>query len=211
MAKFGIGESVHFRDSVISVSVTPGMSVTIKTDNLSGRVTGVADCGPEETEYHVDVNIPAKGVVLKVKIKESALLSHSEYVHKVIDDMIKTTKEIRAKILRTDSAKPIYSFLFSDFALPMTKDKIEEYEKKLNENARNFLNSIDSAMPGGDKNGMGVVDGKMSKFRCVKLLEAYRAEREKVKKGRKFERCLRDSVVDEALERAIELLKGGAE
>lgn len=50
-------------------------------------------------------------------------------------------------------------------------------------------------------------EGKMSKDRCVKLLQSYRAEREKVKKGRKFERCLRDSVVDEALERAIELLK----
>jgi hypothetical protein len=49
-------------------------------------------------------------------------------------------------------------------------------------------------------------EGKMSKDRCVKLLQSYRAEREKVKKGRKFERCLRDSVVDEALERAIELL-----
>lgn len=50
---------------------------------------------------------------------------------------------------------------------------------------------------------------KMPKSRCIKLLESYRAEREKVKKGRRFERCLRDSVVDEALERAIELLKGG--
>jgi len=49
-------------------------------------------------------------------------------------------------------------------------------------------------------------DGKMSKDKCVKLLQSYRAERDKVKKGRKFERCLRDSVVDEALERAIELL-----
>lgn len=49
-------------------------------------------------------------------------------------------------------------------------------------------------------------EGKMSKDKCVKLLQSYRAERDKVKKGRKFERCLRDSVVDEALERAIELL-----
>ena len=52
-------------------------------------------------------------------------------------------------------------------------------------------------------------ESKMTKERCIKLLEAYRAEREKVAKGRKFERCLRDSVVNEALERAIELLKGG--
>ena len=51
-------------------------------------------------------------------------------------------------------------------------------------------------------------ESKMTKERCIKLLEAYRAEREKVAKGRKFERCLRDSVVNEALERAIQLLKG---
>ena len=200
MAKFGIGESVYFRDSEISVSVIPCMSVTINTDNLSGKVTGVVDCLKGETEYHVDVNMPAKGVVLKVKVKESALLSRSEYVHKVIDDMVKTADR-----------KPIYSFLFSDFAFPMTKDVIEEYEKKFNEYDRYILKGVDPAVPGCDKTGVSVVDGKMSKSRCVKLLESYRAERDKVKKGRKFERCLRDSVVDEALERAIELLKGGTE
>ena len=112
---------------------------------------------------------------------------------------------------KEETAKPIYTFPFSNFAFPMTKDIIEEYEKKFNENARNIMKGVDSAVPGGDKNGVSVVDGKMSKSRCVKLLESYRAERDKVKKGRKFERCLRDSVVDEALERAIELLKGGAE
>lgn len=51
-------------------------------------------------------------------------------------------------------------------------------------------------------------ESKMTKERCIKLLEAYRAEREKVAKGRKFERCLREEVVNEALEKAIELLKG---
>lgn len=228
MAKYGIGELVFFRDSEISVSAMPYMSTTIKTDNLSGKVTGVVDCGKEETEYYVDVEMPVKGVVLKVKVKESALLSPSEYVQKVIDDLMKKNKGIRAKFLHTDnpnpygwlksfisptetavrsSAKPMHFFTFSDFAFPMTKDKIEEDEKKLNEYARNIIKGVDSAVPGGDKNGVNIVDCKMSKSRCVKLLEAYRAEREKVKKGRKFERCLRDSVVDEALERAIELLK----
>lgn len=52
-------------------------------------------------------------------------------------------------------------------------------------------------------------ESKMTKQRCIKLLEAYRAEREKEAKGRKFERCLRGSVINEALERAIEILKGG--
>jgi len=81
----------------------------------------------------------------------------------------------------------------------------EETLKKIREMARTGnVHRTDRLVPDDG-------DCKMSKSRCVKLLESYRAEREKVKKGRKFERCLRDSVVDEALERAIELLKGGAE
>lgn len=52
-------------------------------------------------------------------------------------------------------------------------------------------------------------ESKMTKDRCIKLLESYRAEREKVAKGRKFERCLRADVVNEAIEKAIELLKNG--
>lgn len=199
MAKFGIGELVYFRDSEISVSVIPCMSVTIKTDNLSGKVTGVVDCGKEETEYHVDVNMPAKGVVLKVKVKESALLSCLEHAKKVIDDL---RKKFRGNADGTFTVIPVHSFGFSNFAFPL-----EAWENRLNEDARRYSVSVNPAVPGGDKNGVSVVDGKMSKSRCVKLLESYRAERDKVKKGRKFERCLRDSVVDGALERAIELLK----
>lgn len=210
MAKYGIGESVYFRDSETRVSAIPCMSVMMKTDNLSGRVTGVVDCGKEETEYLVDVNMSAKGVVLKVKVKESALLSRSEYVQKVIDDLMKKTRKHLDGFF-TVNPLPIHSFGFSDFVFPMAKENIEEYERRFNEYARNIMKGVDPAVPGGDKNGVSVVDGNMSKSRCVKLLESYRAEREKVKKGRKFERCLRDSVVDEALERAIELLKGGAE
>ena len=210
MAKFGIGESVYFRDSEISVSAIPCMSVTIKTDNLSGKVTAVVDCLKGETEYHVDVNMPAKGVVLNVKVKESALLSRYEYAQKVIDDLMKKTRKHLDGFF-TVNPLPIHSFGFSDFVFPMVKENIEEYERRFNEYARNIMKGVDPAVPGGDKNGVSVVDGKMSKSRCVKLLESYRAERDKVKNGRKFERCLRDSVVDEALERAIELLKGGAE
>jgi hypothetical protein len=76
----------------------------------------------------------------------------------------------------------------------------EETLKKIREFARmDNVHRTDRLVPADG-------EGKMSKDKCVKLLESYRAEREKVKKGRKFERCLRDSVVDEALERAIELL-----
>lgn len=49
----------------------------------------------------------------------------------------------------------------------------------------------------------------MSKDKCISLLERYRAERDKVEKGRRFELRLRNSVVNEAIERAIALLKSG--
>lgn len=240
MGKFRIGELVRFREAEINVSVIPSLSVKLKTENLYGKITGSIDCGPEETKYYVDVKMPVKDWVINVKVKESQIMTTSEYTSKVIDDMMKKAEEFRKKILRTTNpygcfmsptrfksitaakeleftignrsrGKSIYSFIFSDFAFPMAKENIEEYERRFNEYARNILKGVDPAVPGGDKNGMGVVDGKMSKSRCIKLLESYRAERDKVKKGRKFERCLRDSVVDEALERAIELLKGGAE
>ena len=187
MAKFGIGESVYFRDSEISVSAIPCMSVMMKTDNQSGRVTGVVDCGKEETKYLVDVNMSANGAVLKVMVKESALLSRSEYVQKVIDDLMNPLKRITE-----ETAKEL-------------SDQMASIRKAVNHSR--YVIGIDLGHYYSKIPEKKDEDKKMSKSRCVKLLESYRAERDKVKKGRKFERCLRDSVVDEALERAIELLK----
>ena len=80
---------------------------------------------------------------------------------------------------------------------------------KLNEDALKQMNELLRKQP--FVVSKPVSESKMTKSRCIKLLESYRAEREKIAKGRKFERCLRESVVNEALERAIELLKGGSE
>ena len=89
-------------------------------------------------------------------------------------------------------------------------DAIEYYQKILEKDidmpdfmACRIANPVGKIVP--DKS-----ESKMTKERCIKLLESYRAERDKVQKGRKFERCLRFDVVNEALEKAIELLKGGA-
>lgn len=83
--------------------------------------------------------------------------------------------------------------------------EIGEALSKLNETAKKTRFSLKVDL------GKDYATLPMPKQRCIKLLEAYRAEREKVAKGRKFERCLRDSVVNEAIERAIELLKEGGE
>ena len=165
------------------------------------------------------MNMPTKGVVINVKVKESALLSRSEYVQKVIDDLTKKAGGIRVKILRTDNPDP-YGWLKGFLNPTPLKGITEETAKELSDqmasirkavNHSRYVLSIDLGHYYSKIPEKKDEDKKMSKSRCVKLLESYRAEREKVKKGRQFERCLRDSVVDEALERAIELLKGGAE
>ena len=84
---------------------------------------------------------------------------------------------------------------------PVSDDLIKKYEERLHELGKRFFVGADA---GSDEHK---TEQKMTKQRCIKLLESYRAEREKVAKGRKFERCLREGVVNEALERAIELLK----
>ena len=239
MAKYGIGELVRFKASELLVSAGRG-SVKIGTDGLVGRITGSVETTGEETKYYVEVKLPdgtfvgVSDVKLKLTVLEGQIQSLKEYLDSEFDEFIKhiipsfnpdSNSWIRSFLDDGDPCvkksfdatidlkrwKPIHFFPFSDFAFPTTKDIIEEYEKKFNEYARNIMKGVDPAVPGGDKNGVSVVDGKMSKSRCIKLLKSYRAERDKVKKGRKFERCLRDSVVDEALERAIELLKGGVE
>lgn len=164
---------------------------------------------PIHNRYFMGVDLGRPEVVATSKLSKEALDSVREFAR--TGNVHHADGLVSAEGGKEKTAKPMHSFFFSDFAFPMTKDIIEEYEKKFSEYARNIMKGVDSAVPGGDMNGAWGEFGKMSKSRCVKLLESYRAEREKVKKGRKFERCLCGSVVDEALERAIELLKGGAE
>lgn len=131
---------------------------------------------------------------------------------------IDVATEFADVLKKWENTRPLRYYIGIDLAKrpfsPNEKDMIrshfdskpsEETLKKIREMVRmDNVHRTDRLVPADG-------EGKMSKSRCVKLLESYRAERDKVKKGRKFERCLRDSVVDEALERAIELLKGGTE
>lgn len=207
MAKYDIGESVRFKAPELLVS-TGGYSFKIGTDGLVGRVTGSVWTNGEETKYYVDVKLPrslsesvscilgilySSDVTLKLTALESQIQSEKEHLDAKKHLRITTEVSELLKKLEDEHKHVIY---------PLSSIKA-----RLN----NPFFSVDLGVAGGDKSAASVVDKKMSKSRCVKLLESYRAEREKVKKGRKFERCLRDSVVDEALERAIELLKGGTE
>lgn len=232
MAKFGIGELVRFKASELLVSAGAGGTVKIGTDGLVGKITGSVETTGEETKYYVEVKLPdgtfagVSDVVLKLTVLESQIQSEKEHLDAKFDGFVKRVfpifdvdAEFADVLKKWENTRPLRCYIGIDLAKrplgPNEKDMTrshfdfgpsEETLKKIREFARTGnVHHADGLVPadGGDK--------KMSKSRCVKLLESYRAEREKVKKGRKFERCLRDCVVDEALERAIELLKGGTE
>lgn len=224
MAKYGTGELVRFKASELLVSAGSG-SVKIGTDGLVGRITGSVETTGEETKYYVEVKLPdgtfagVSDVVLKLTALESQIQSEKEHLVKRVFPIFDVDAEFADVLKKWENTRPLRCYIGIDLAKrplgPNEKDMVrshfdfkpsEETLKNIREMARTGnVHHADGLVPadGGDK--------KMSKSRCVKLLESYRAEREKVKKGRKFERCLRDSVVDEALERAIELLKGSAE
>ena len=220
MAKYGTGELVRFKASELLVSAGSG-SVKIGTDGLVGRITGSVETTGEETKYYVEVKLPdgtfagVSDVTLKLTALESQIQSEKEHLVKRVFPIFDVDAEFADVLKKWENTRPLRCYIGIDLAKrpfgPNEKDMIrshfdfkpsEETLKKIREMARTGNeHHADGLVPadGGDK--------KMSKSRCVKLLESYRAERDKVKKGRKFERCLRDSVVDEALERAIELLK----
>ena len=224
MSKYGTGELVRFKASELLVSAGSG-SVKIGTDGLVGRITGSVETTGEETKYYVEVKLPdgtfagVSDVTLKLTALESQIQSEKEHLVKRVFPIFDVDAEFADVLKKWENTRPLRCYIGIDLAKrplgPNEKDMIrshfdfkpsEETLKKIREMARTGNeHHADGLVPadGGDK--------KMSKSRCVKLLESYRAERDKVKKGRKFERCLRDSVVDEALERAIELLKGGTE
>ena len=194
MAKYGIGELVRFKASELLVSAGR-CSMKIGTDGLVGRITGSVETTGKETEYYVEVKLSdgtfvgVSEVKLKLMVLEGQIQSLKEHFDEFIKHIIPS--------FNPDPDSWIRSFLDdSDPCVKKSADAATEFADVLKRLERADCNAF---ADGGDK--------KMSKSRCIKLLESYRAERDKVKKGCKFELCLRDSVVNEALERAIELLK----
>lgn len=201
MPKFKIGDCCRFKSKEIIVSDIESLQVKLKTGKLFGKITGVLDCGPE-IYYNVDVKV--EHMTWNIKVKEEDLTSMSEYVDEMVKDF---QKDIDDMIVRERLCKPFdffkgfgSGFDYVNLGKDLT-DTAKALKEKRQDWVRTYHNGIDPLT------GERVSDKKMTKSRCIKLLESYRAEREKVRKGRKFERCLRDSVVDEALECAIELLK----
>ncbi len=167
------------------------MSLTVDVADALGKVTGSVDMGPEGVAYFVDIEFKSIGITLNVKLKEDQLLTPMEYLNKKILGSFKSSLEtFGSRILRTDNPD----------CNSWMKNLIEKWEKE---------HPLKFDPTNVKKFAKEAAAHKMPKERCIKLLESYRAERAKAKAGRRFERCLRDSVVDEALERAIELLKAG--
>ena len=182
--KFKVGDVVRFKEKEFKVPSIDSLSVSLNTEKLFGKVVEVIDKGPDGFMYMVDVKL--SGITWNVPVNEDQLMSIRDFIMSMFDQL----------------CKPIINFdslCFDRIEMPFLRDP------------KRYVLGFDLGVPQKPE-PQKVNDGKelkMPKSRCIKLLESYRAEREKVKKGRRFERCLRDSVVDEALERAIELLKGG--
>lgn len=221
MPKFGIGDCVKFRGKEFELPSVEGLSVKLDTDKFIGKVTGSIDCGPKGTEYFVDVNV--HGMTWNVKVSEDQIMSLKECVMDFVEGFAKTRKELSEKTAQAlgriceDLRKgPEIRFVnvpgYEGFVLHKgnvgfeTKRESNDF-KSFWPNAEDLIKKCEERYNVGVDAGATKPESKMTKQRCIKLLESYRAEREKVAKGRRFERCLRESVVNEALERAIELLK----
>lgn len=230
--KFKIGDLVKFKEKEFELSSVDGLSVKFDSDKFVGKVTGSIDCGPKGTEYFVDVKI--HGVTWNVKVSADQVMSLKDCVCDMMDSIFKKA----AIGMREQTAKELSRLVdglrkgpeISSRIIPTVnpehnswiKDMIAKWEKEhpsfdyanVLTDPKRYVMKVDlgfdyakNPMPKPQKVNTGAVL-KMPKDKCIRLLESYRAEREKVRTGRRFERCLRDNVVDEALERAIELLKG---
>ena len=228
--KFKAGDLVRFVGKEFEIPSPEGLSVKLDADRFVGKVTGSVDAGSLGIDYFLDVYV--YGVTWKVKVKEDQIISLRDYVCDMVDGIIKEFSsgdtadtlrglvdglrkgsEIRSK--ENDSIKkdPIDFFRFGkkfgSKLLDFDNALVSRFVMDPDRYSLRIDSGVDYSKMPEPKSVTDTHDMKMSKQRCIKLLESYRAEREKVRSGRRFERCLRDSVVDEALERAIELLKGG--
>lgn len=209
----------------------PGKRIVYDCKNVVGRVSRV-ECKEVRFEgsnefiesapiYGIDVHF--EGVLRTIEVKEDDLTTVSlgelmDYFDVDSFDYDVYAGKIFIKLKKKGDAPKREHIVFGggrDYGKSWLQefDKWNERIKESLLNPKRYSLTIDFGMdyaklpkpePVNDGHEM-----KMPKERCIKLLESYRAEREKVAKGRKFERCLRDSVVNEAIERAIELLKEG--
>ena len=111
------------------------------------------------------------------------------------------------EIIGSESVKD----LMSELSRKSFAESFERYLKSVSSVFGDLVREHKSVVKPAEKIVFTGNESKMPKSKCIELLQRYRAEREKLRSGRRFELCLRSNVVDAALERAIELLKGGSE
>ncbi len=195
--KFKVGESVRFTGGTFTLTY-PDKRVEYTLKGRVGVIKEVINVLLSHS-YRVDVEIDGKQrqVFATEKDLESGRIGTP--FSSMIEDIEKMARNACLSAIIDKSLKDMKHVIdLFEKGKEFGKDCTVTYEEKdgriLIKNQQEYAKQPES---------------KMTKERCIKLLESYRAEREKVAKGRKFERCLRDGVVNEAIERAIELLKEG--
>lgn len=208
--KFRKGDLVVLRLQEIVVSDTSSKRIILK--KCFGRVGTIEDVVNYVfgIDYNVKLSCDGSGYVIRVNEHDLGEFHAPDY--RSMYSAIKKSP-VTDCVIRTDGV--FYVLKDGSRWNVVTGEKMPDSSQAIDSvKVRDALRAFDfkpTLILGGGSNmpeSESKPEGKMTKERCIKLLEAYRAEREKVAKGRKFERCLRDSVVNEALERAIELLKG---
>lgn len=237
MSKYKAGDFVRFKEKEFSLPSVNGLSVRIDSDKFVGKITDVIELGPDGCRYRLEVNVHGVIWQLEVSedqvvsLKDYVCDMMDVFAKKVAVGMREQTAKELSKLVDGLRKGPEISSRIIPTVNPdhnsWIKDMIAKWEKKhpsydVFVDPKRYFIGLDIVVPSKpdlhDNLSPEMVEKmkkaadeaaakKMPKEKCVSLLESYRAERAKVKAGRRFERCLRDSVVDEALERAIELLK----
>lgn len=225
--KFKVGDMAKVLRGECVVQL-PGKRIVYDCKNVVGRVSRV-ECKAVRFEGSNDyvksapiygVHVHIDGVPRTIEVKEEDLTTVSlgelaDYFDVACVDYDVYTGKIFMKLNKKGDAPKREHIVFGcsrNYGKSWLKE-FERWNERIKEtlldpkrySLKVDLGNVYAKMPESESKP----ESKMTKDRCIKLLESYRAEREKVAKGRKFERCLRDNVVNEALERAIELLKGG--
>lgn len=198
MPKYSIGASVRIKNKELSISLSGGYGscqsgcIVRIPSGKSCKVTGSVVIG-SDTYYFIDVKLGG-GITVNTRVKEDEIELYRGISFGSDDFKDSFLEYFKSNLLGTDFGDPDAWFKsFLDIPTPVVVDP-----------NRYYIGTYETCQPSKGSE-------KMPVKRCIEILESYSVERDELKRGVDLDLRIRDSLVDEALGRAIELLNGGAE